>query len=197
MGFSSSSCDAKPPPSHLCNYEVSGREARKSELVQIGRTVPRNLVVLQTLSRFALGKPLLSKTFSSVEYIRRIVSSWAIYIAKTTLEKVGSSFQLGDCNPASLLSWRPLPQTLHWIYRGGQQHERLFVPPPINCNSLPYCVSFAVFSLLPILLKISRCAALSLCQILKERGIVGFFLDRNCTFLDVTCSDRFYWSSTW
>ena len=157
MGFSSSSCDAKPPPSHLCNYEVSGREARKSELVQIGRTVPRNLVVLQTLSRFALGKPLLSKTFSSVEYIRRIVCSWAIYIAKTTLEKVGSSFQPGDCNPASLLSWRPLPQTLHWIYRGGQQHERLFVPPPINCNSLPYCVSCALFSLLPILLKISRC----------------------------------------
>lgn len=151
--LSSSSCDAKPPPSHLCNYEVSGREARKSELVQIGRTVPRNLAVLQTLSRFALGKPLLSKTFSSVEYIRRIVSSWAIYIAKTTLEKVGSSFQLGDCNPASLLSWRPLPQTLHWIYRGGQQHERLFVPPPINCNSLPYCVSCALFSLLPILLK--------------------------------------------
>ena len=86
VGFSSS-CDAKPPPSHLCNYEVSGREARKSELVQIGRTVPRNLAVLQTLSCFALGKPLLSKTFSSVEYIRRIVCSWAIYKLQRQLSK--------------------------------------------------------------------------------------------------------------
>ena len=79
---SASPCDAKPPLIH-CNYEVSGREEAKanwSKLAGRYHAIKPFYKVCAVIICKAVGKPLLSKTFSSVEYIRKDpLSRWAIY----------------------------------------------------------------------------------------------------------------------